>query len=161
LLDPRDIRAQARMTRFGVLGVFAKPLSGLIRGKRARRMIPMRWIANMSKMSRDPAMSRLCAADPRGGGARVPLGFLTSYLRFRHTPPARMGTPILLAHPSLDGWTPVELSARVLERAASPTRMVMLRECGHFPIEEPGLTDMFRAIDDLVEEVNSTRRQRA
>lgn len=111
----------------------------------------MRWVADFSKMSRDPGLSRLCAGDPLGGGARVPLGFLASYLRYRHTPPESAKTPVTLVHPSRDAWTPVKLSTRFLRRIATPGRVVMLRECGHFPIEEPGISDLVSEMLRLAE----------
>lgn len=146
LLDPSDRRARAHMTRFGALGVLGRPLSVLARGPIARTMIPMSAVANLARMSRNPELSRLCALDPLGGGARVPLGFLASYMRYPHTPPVKNTTPLSLLHPEKDNWTPVELSARVLARAAGPTELVLLRECGHFPIEEPGLSDLLDAV---------------
>lgn len=149
LLDPRDRRARAHMTRFGPLGILGRPLSTFARGRAARVMIPMNVVANLSKMSRDRGLSRLCATDPRGGAARVSLGFLASYMRYAHTAPETIATPITLLHPSRDAWTPVELSARVLARAAGPAALVMLRDCGHFPVEEPGLSDLVDTVLDL------------
>lgn len=149
LLDPSDWRARAHMTRFGILGVFGRPLSVLARGRLVRTMIPMTWIANFLQMSRDRALSRLCATDPRGGGARVPLGFLASYMNYPHTLPEMMTTPVTLVHPSHDEWTPIELSIRFLRRIAAPTRAIILRECGHFPIEEPGFADIIDAIQEI------------
>lgn len=146
LLDPRDWRVRSRITRFGRLGVLGGPLSSLARGRLANVMIPMRWVADFAKMSRDPGLSRLCAGDPRGGGARVPLGFFTSYLRYRHALPEAMKTPVALVHPSKDEWTPIELSTRFFHRIAGPGNVVMLRECGHFPIEEPGISDLVAQI---------------
>ena len=140
LLDPSDWRARARMTRFGPLGIVAGLLSTLSVGPISTRMIPLRWVANLARMSRNPALSRLCANDPLGGGGVVPVGFLASWIRYRHASPASMETPVLLVHPELDSWTPVRLSSRVLSRIAAPTRTVMLRPCGHFPIAEPGST---------------------
>lgn len=85
----------------------------------------------------------------------MPLGFLASYLGYRHTPPERMDTPLTLVHPSRDDWTPVELSMRFLRRMTAPARVVMLRECGHFPIEEPGITDLVDAISGIAEELTA------
>ena len=39
---------------------------------------------------------------------------------------------------------------RVLRRVAAPASMVLLRECGHFPVEEPGLGDLLETIDAIV-----------
>lgn len=152
LLDPRDWRVRARMTRFGPLGVLGGPLSGLVRGRLASVMVPMNWVANLTKMSRDRGLSRLCATDPLGDGAKVPLGILASYLRYRHSPPESMWTSVVLLHPSLDAWTPPELSMPVFRRLASRGTSIMLRECGHFPIEEPGISDLVSAVLELAED---------
>lgn len=149
LLDPRDWKARAHMTRFGPLGILGGPLSSLARGRIAKTMIPMNAVANLSKMSRNPDLSALCATDSLGGGAQVPLGFLASYMRYRHASPEAMRAPVTLLHPALDAWTPVELSMRVFRRLASPDKVIMLRECGHFPIEEPGITDLVTAVIEL------------
>ena len=149
LRDPGDWRARTHMTRAAALGVLGGPLSALARGGLARTMVPMSAVANLRRMSRNRALSRLCAVDPRGGAAKVPLGFLASYLRFTHTPPERNRTPVTLLHPGRDSWTPVELSARVLSRAAGPAELVVLRECGHFPIEDPGITDLVDVVAGL------------
>lgn len=147
LLDPRDHRARAVITRFGRLGILCGPLARLLPEKFAGRMIPMSWVAALSKMSRNPGLAKLCAADLRGGGIRVPLGFLTSYMTYRHTLPEEMLTPVMLAHPAADAWTPVDLSTRWLSRITAPAELVMLRQCGHFPIEDPGLSDLVKAVE--------------
>lgn len=143
------------MTRFGPLGILGRPLSALVENwwsdsALARMMIPISWVANLPRMSRTPALTRLCATDPLGGGARVPIGFLTSYVAYHHTAPEQMATPVTLVHPSHDDWTPVDLSVRMLRRVAAPTSMVLLRGCGHFPVEEPGLDDLLGAVDAVV-----------
>ncbi|MFP3713180.1 alpha/beta fold hydrolase [Puerhibacterium sp. TATVAM-FAB25] len=161
LLDPRDRRARAVMTRFGPLGVLGGPLARLLPRGLARRGIAVSWVAALSRMSRDPRLSRLCATDPRGGGARVPLGFLASYLTYPHTPPERMRTPVVLAHPAQDAWTPLEVSARWLGRVAAPAELVVLRGCGHFPVEEPGLEDLVGAVLRVAEGVQRVAAHRA
>lgn len=113
----------------------------------------MSWVAALSKMSRNPGLSQLCTADLRGGGAEVPLGFLTSFMTYRHVPPQEMRIPVTLAHPARDAWTPVEISTRWLSRIAAPAELVMLRECGHFPIEDPGLADLVSAVERVARRV--------
>ncbi|GAB3597813.1 Alpha/beta hydrolase family protein [Corynebacterium faecale] len=143
LMDPADPLARRKMTRFGSLGILATPFLKLAPG---RKMVRIRALARISKMSRSPALSMLCASDELGGGVKVPLRFLVSYLGYKHTMPT---VPITLVHPGHDDWTPEQLSLRTLKRAEGPTDVVMLRECGHFPIEEPGLTDLFAVFDRL------------
>ncbi|MCH8560914.1 MULTISPECIES: alpha/beta fold hydrolase [unclassified Nesterenkonia] len=146
LLDPQDWRVRARLTRFGPLAVAGAQLTRLIPGGAAQMRVPMRAVADFAKMSRDPDLAELCASDPLGGGARIPVGFLSSFLNYDHVPGAEMTTPVTLLHPTHDAWTPVQLSMRFLLRIAAPTEAVMLRRCGHFPIEEPGVSDLVAAV---------------
>lgn len=153
LLDPRENRVRAVVTRFGRLGVLGGMVARLLPRRLAGRRVPMAWVAALSKTSRSAELSRLCAADARGGGAPVPLGFLTSFLTYRHAPPEDMRVPVTLAHPAKDAWTPAEISTRWLRRIAAPADLVVLRECGHFPIEEPGPSDLVRAVVRVVRRV--------
>jgi alpha-beta hydrolase superfamily lysophospholipase len=104
----------------------------------------MPWLAHVHRMSSLRAVNELCVRDPQGGGNRVPLGFLRSWLTY--TPALELHEfdrcPVLLAHPAADRWTPPDLSARTLERLACPTRYVELERCEHFPIEEPGVSTL-------------------
>lgn len=143
LLDMADPDARAAATRFAWMG---RPAPALLRtldpvGSRVR--VPIRWLADMSHMSSDPQLSRLCALDPRGGGVRVPLGFLSSWMNYQHTrPETYAAAPVTLVAPAADQWTPPELSVKFLQRVSAPTATVMLENCGHFPIEEPGLRQL-------------------
>lgn len=143
LLDPADAAARRAASRFKMLG---RPSAVALRAAApafGRLRVPVKWLADMSAMSNDPGLTRLCATDPRGGGSRVPLGFLSTWFNHRHTPPeAYRGAPVTLVAPSADAWTPAELSQRFLQRISGPTRTVLLENCGHYPIEEPGLTQL-------------------
>lgn len=57
-----------------------------------------------------------------------------------------MKTPVIVAHPNADAWTPVVPECRDSSKVHTYSRVVLLRECGHFPIEEPGLTDLIETI---------------
>ncbi|BBZ35117.1 alpha/beta hydrolase [Mycolicibacterium confluentis] len=148
--DPAVREAVARFPggRFSDVALRAiSPVVGSVR-------VPIRWLADMSAMSGDPGLATLCASDPRGGGARVPLGFLSSWLNFGHTPPERYrGAPVTLVAPAADAWTPPEVSLRFLQRISVTTATVMLENCGHYPIEEPGLTQLAEAGRETVRAV--------
>ena len=155
LLDPRDKQVRAVLTRFGRLGLLAGALASTVRGPLARQPISMSAVAAMSKMSPDPRLGALCASDRQGGGGKVPLGFLASFITHRHTPPERATTPLTLLHPGADAWTPVEVSMPWFTRIAAPTRLVLLPEAGHFPIEEPGLESMLETLTTMAESINA------
>lgn len=122
--------ALAVITNFGILGVISPMISPLIRGQLAEVMVPMRWVARMSRMSHNLALTRQCIQDPLSGQIKVPLGFLVSLIRYRHSP----SPEVVLAHPAEDTWTPLRLST-----AYRHQKLIMLEGCGHFPVEEPGV----------------------
>ncbi|AXK84595.1 alpha/beta hydrolase [Nocardia farcinica] len=150
LLDPADPAARRAAARWSWTGAAAPSLLGAL-GPAARLRVPIRWLADMANMSADPAVSRACATDPRGGGIRVPLGFLADYFTFEHTRPQHYtAAPVTLVHPAADRWTPPELSLRFLDRIAAEHRAVLLANCGHFPLEEPGVHVLRETIEAVV-----------
>jgi pimeloyl-ACP methyl ester carboxylesterase len=101
----------------------------------------MRLVANMDAIANDPAVAKLIGKDPLGGGRVVPARFLRSWLDYvPEGRPEASKLPVLLVHPAEDRWTPSALSVRFLDRLGGRTRAVLLERCGHFPLEEPGLT---------------------
>ncbi|WP_433498874.1 hypothetical protein ACQP1K_00450 [Sphaerimonospora sp. CA-214678] len=84
------------------------------------------------------------ARDRFGGGTRVALRFLRTYLASApETEPADFtACPVLMLHPAADQWTPVQLSMPFFDRLTVDKHLVMLDRCGHMPIEDPGLIKM-------------------
>jgi alpha-beta hydrolase superfamily lysophospholipase len=162
LLDPSNPVCWPALSRWGGAASvrLMRPLmSGLAEGEGlARLRVPMRWVAPMHAISRDPALSRLCGMDARGGGSRVSLGFLASYLFSRPEVPPQdfREVPVTLIHPTQDRWTPPEMSLAFLRNISAPTRHVPLEGCGHFPVEEPGLTRAVEVLQQVLEEVAGT-----
>ncbi|KOX15403.1 alpha/beta hydrolase [Nocardiopsis sp. NRRL B-16309] len=150
LLDPRDPAALRCMSRFPWAGGAAVALLRALAGPLAGIRIPIRWPAKMRAMSNRPALTRAVAADPRGGGTRVPLGFLRDYLESAPAvePEQAASVPVVLAHPALDRWTPPAVSRAFLDRIAAPTRYVPLVGCGHLPVEEPGVSTLVDLLAD-------------
>lgn len=140
LLNPSDQPTRRALFRFS-------PLTRLIQGRLRNREIPVTRVLNFSKISRSPALSKLCAADEFSGASKITWGFLASYVQHK----AKLGAvPVTLMHPDHDLLTPVELSLRTLSRLKAPTDVVMLKDCGHFPIEEPGFTTMLETVTSVI-----------
>jgi alpha-beta hydrolase superfamily lysophospholipase len=110
--------------------------------------VPMRWFGKMNAMANDPEVGRLASADPLGGGNRVPFRFLHSTLTMRPAlePEQFDLCPVLLAQPAADTWTTLEASRPVFDRIKGPRELVMLENCGHYPMEEPGLSRLEGAV---------------
>jgi alpha-beta hydrolase superfamily lysophospholipase len=86
--------------------------------------------------------------DPVGGGIRVPLRFLHSPLAVRPAiePEDFDLCPAFLALPAADTWTRIEVSRPIFDRIKGPKELVMLENCCHLPIEEPGLSRLEEAV---------------
>lgn len=150
LLEPRDPEVRHAVVRHPVLrhaipALLAAPAAfGKVR-------IPIRFLANVRAIANDPGLAAACLDDPVGGGNSVPISFMASWLRSeRPVAPEHFRTPVLLTHPGDDRWTPAHLSRSFLERIAAPTTYIELANCGHFPIEEPGISMMNTSVTSFI-----------
>lgn len=155
LLDPRDRAVRRGIARLPWLGVAGPRLLNAAAPAADRLQVPIRWIADMAAVSNNPHLSSLVASDPAGGGNRVSLRFLRTFLDStpRLEPEEFNACPVLLTHPAADTWTPVELSRPFFDRIAAPKELVMLDNAGHMPVEQPGLTQLRRALGRLLDQL--------
>lgn len=139
LLDPRDPVARRHISHFPWMGALAGPVTRAVSGPLAGVSVPMAWLTNMRAISNAPELVALVPRDRRGGGTRMPLGFLRSFLESAPAvePDQARGPEIVLAHPAEDRWTPLEVSTRFFDRIAAPKKMVVLENAGHYPVETP------------------------
>jgi alpha-beta hydrolase superfamily lysophospholipase len=153
LLDPRDPAALRCVSRYPWAGGATVALLRVLAGPLAGTRVPVRWVSNMRAISNRPALTGIVVADRRGGGTRVPLGFLRDYLESAPAvePERAADIPVVLAHPARDRWTPPAVSRAFLDRIAAPTRYVPLEGCGHLPVEEPGVSTLVDLIAEAPE----------
>ncbi|SER17335.1 Lysophospholipase, alpha-beta hydrolase superfamily [Solimonas aquatica] len=144
LLDPRLPQVREGLARWPWLGRISPALLRMLAPLSDRLRLPIRWLTPMSRIANDARLARLCRHDPRGGGSRIALGFLRSYLQSVPAcePEDFREVPVVLAHPAADRWTAPGLSLTFFERIAAPKRLLMLEKAGHFPVEAPALTQL-------------------
>lgn len=154
-LDQR-MRAVREGTAFNrTLARLGTPLIGLAaRTPLAGARIPMRFAGNMRALVNSRAAMRLFLADETSAANWVSLRFLQSYLSF--TPEAEpeefARCPLVFLQPELDRWTPAALSEMFLSRIERVrVHRVTLTNAGHYPIEEPGLTQLHDAIVAMID----------
>jgi alpha-beta hydrolase superfamily lysophospholipase len=118
----------------------------------ASMRIPMRWASKMSTLVNDKAALKVFMKDKTSAGNSVSLRFLDSYIHYQPmiAPEDFAICPILLTQPAKDRWTPLDLSTPFLKRVHKVhVKTVMLENAGHYPLEQPGLTQMVEAIDQF------------
>ncbi len=156
-VDMTDAEVAAGVSRYIRLSRLALPLvKGLPRVLTGLR-IPVRLLGKVYAISNDAELSRLVAKDPYGGGGSLPLSFLQSIMATAPAvaPEQFERCPVLLAHPGADRMTDIAFSRRFFDRLAAPKRMVVLDGAGHWPIEEPGATQMREAVKGTLKQVAS------
>ena len=117
-----------------------------------RLRLPMPLASKMHTLVNNKKALKLWLKDKRSAGNAMTLAFLGSYLNYRMTkqPEDFDRCPILLTQPAADRWTPLHLSAPLLQRITQvPVQTVLLENAGHYPLEQPGLAQMVEAIDSF------------
>ena len=69
--------------------------------------------------------------------------------------------PVLLVHPTEDGWTQVESSQLLFDKLKTEKSIVMLEGCGHFPGEEPDFSQLENAALKFLQRVSAQVKGRA
>lgn len=143
LADPRLPIVRDQFARNPRLNRLLAPLLGLT-APLANLRLPVKWFCNMQALANDRDFSRLLCNDPVGGGNRVSLRFMRSLFTVRPAiePENFDACPILLMQPAADRWTTLEASLPFFDRIKGAKQLVMLENCGHLPIEEPGISQL-------------------
>ena len=160
LMDARRTQVRRTVARFGPVGALGVPMLTATRRVTDDLRLPMPWLGKVSTIANDPAITRAIRRDRRGGGNRVPLGFLRSWMTYEPAlePHQWDRAPVTLAHPGDDRWTPTALSLDFFDRLPEPKRFIELANCGHLPVEEPGLSVLKDEIAQLAVELSTRQR---
>lgn len=117
--------------------------------------MPM-WLASkMHALVNDRKVLRVFLSDRTSAGNWASMKFLGTMMTYTPAiePEAFDVCPILLTQPGEDRWTPLHLSELFLSRLKNKAQVVILDNAGHYPLEQPGLDQMHRAIVDFVSKV--------
>jgi alpha-beta hydrolase superfamily lysophospholipase len=149
-IDPRDPAVLAVLGRARWAGPIGDRALRTLPALTDPLPVPLALVANMGAVANHPAVAALVRRDRLGGGKLVPARFLRTWMHYApKREPEKFHLPVLLAHPVDDRWTPIELSERFFARLPGPKRLVNLDECGHFPLEEPGLSQLESELRDF------------
>ncbi len=148
LSDPRQHDVRRALARTPSLVGLSNVFLNLTHALTDRVRLPMKWFSKLGTIANDPELVRVIENDPAVGGARMQLGFLRTLLNdpFLVEPEDYAGGPLLVVHPAVDRWTPPELSERFVARITGESTFMRLPNCGHFPLEAPGVDQMRDAV---------------
>jgi pimeloyl-ACP methyl ester carboxylesterase len=157
--DPQVARETALHPLMAALGAPMIHLAARIPLLRSLKM-PMSLASKMYTLVNDKQALKVCMNDKTSAGSWVSMKFLSSYMSYRPAiePDHFAVCPVLLTQPAADRWTPLHLSDPVLKRITRvPTKVVMLENAGHYPLEQPGLTQMRDAIVSFANQCAKSR----
>jgi alpha-beta hydrolase superfamily lysophospholipase len=149
LCDPRSPKVIDDFSVNAFVGRVMLPISRHTPRWASGLRLPIRWFSKMKAIANDEGLVEVICNDPLGGGARPPLGFLLSIFEVRPDlePEAFDLCPVLFMHPAEDHWTSLDASKGFFDRLASRDKeFTLLEGCGHFPLEEPGITQLERRV---------------
>ena len=130
---------------------FALPLLRFMPKQMQRLKIPVKAVTNMNAIVNNNRVLSLLLQDKRGAGASVHLGFLCSMIEsIPAVEPEAFEIPLLLCHPEKDCWTPEWISRLFFARIRSAKELCTLKNAGHFPIEQPGITQLEESVVSFI-----------
>lgn len=144
-IDARSPQARMRMSdRPRMDEVAFKMLGAMPDGMLRNMRVPMKHLVKMKALVNDERALRLLLKDKRSAGASVTLEFVDSMIQYRPTIAFEDFDlcPVLLTQPADDRWTPFSVTEPFWSRLRARKKIVTLENAGHYPIEEPGLTQM-------------------
>jgi len=144
-IDARSPKARMRMSDRPRMDEVAFKMLGTMPDSALRRLrVPMKHLVKMKALVNDNRALRLLLKDKHSAGASVTLEFVDSMIQYRPTIEFDDFDlcPVLLLQPDEDRWTPFEVTEPFWSRLRAPKQIVTLGNAGHYPIEEPGLTQM-------------------
>lgn len=124
--------------------------------------MPMTIASKMSALVNHQDALNVWLSDKRSAGNAMTMAFLSSYLSYQPVmePEVFNVCPVLLTQPAADRWTPLRLSEPFLKRLQNvPVKVVLLENAGHYPLEQPGLSQMVGAIDAFYRDATARQRE--
>jgi pimeloyl-ACP methyl ester carboxylesterase len=157
LADPRDAGARDALARSKVWSRIGFAVLNALPAITGRLHITARRISKLEFITNDPAFSRIFIDDPLVGRASINLDFYRSMTVYEPSvlPEDFDICPLLLVHPAEDKWTPLAISQPFFDRLACEKELVILEGCGHFPYEEPGVSQLQSSVEGFLERVSA------
>jgi len=111
-------------------------------------------------LTNDSNVLKIFFSDKTSAGNWTSMRFLSTYMNFRPAvPPEQFNVcPDLLTQPMEDKWSPLHLSKLFLDRARvmkMHVHVVELESAGHYPLEQPGMEQMGKAIIAFLRDIEA------
>jgi alpha-beta hydrolase superfamily lysophospholipase len=144
LADPRQKHVRDDLSKNKFLSRVGWPILKFTKPISDHFSLPIKWLCKMERITNDKVFSRVFLRDKLGGGSRIKLRFLRTYMTYQPAkePEQFDECKVLFLQPEKDTWTTIETSKPFFDRIKSEKKLVLLQNCSHAPYQEKGLTTM-------------------
>ncbi|MBS1571631.1 MAG: alpha/beta hydrolase [Bacteroidetes bacterium] len=117
-----------------------------------RLPIPMKLVSKMNCLVNNEKALKIFLNDKSSAGTNVQLQFLYEYMSYQLPIPVTEfdKCPILLTQPEKDNWTPINLTKISMKGIKAPFTIKILKDGGHYPVEETALQQLLQFSDDFI-----------
>ncbi len=159
LADTRKKEVQKQLSKnqlMGTFGVaFTKAMGWAVDGVK----IPIKATTKMWAMANNEEFVARLMKDKVGSGSKVYVKFLrTLFEAGPDVEPELFQTPLLFLQPEKDHIIPWWVSEPFYNRLACEKQLVELQNCGHIPLEEPGISQMEDAALNFLQKLENSRK---
>ncbi len=156
LADTTQKEVQIQLSKNKLLGTMAYSSLKTLKSITDNIKVPIKATTKMWAMANDQSFVRLLKKDKVGSGSWVYLKFLRTLFEAKaEIPPEEFKQcPLLFFQPMVDHIIPWEISQPFYDRLACEKEVVFLENCGHIPMEEPGIDQLRDAAVKFINEID-------
>ncbi|WP_078794995.1 alpha/beta hydrolase [Elizabethkingia miricola] len=131
-------------------------MNGLSKIGFKRAKIPMKAVSKMNYLTNNKKALKIFLKDDASAGASVQLQFMYEYAHYKLPIPVNQFDicPILLTQPEKDKWTPLHLSEITMKGIKAPYTVKILKDGGHYPMEETALKQLINEADVFIKSLH-------
>lgn len=156
LADTTQKNVQIQLSRNYLLGSYAYSSLKVLKSITDNIKVPIKATTKMWAMANDQSFVRLLKKDKVGSGSWVYLKFLRTLFEAKAStaPEDFLQCPVLFFQPEKDYIIPWEISQPYYDRLACEKSVVFLDNCGHIPLEQPGIEQLREAAVDFINTID-------
>ena len=158
LADTTKEEVQIQLSKSPFLGKFGYKSLSTFKGISDNIKIPIKITTKMWAMANNPDFVKLLKKDKNGSGSWIYLKFLRTLFEAKPTiePEDFNQCPLLFFQPEKDFIIPWEISKPFYDRLACEKNVVFLENCGHIPLEQPGIEQLREAAVTFIDKIDKS-----
>lgn len=152
--NPKNQKVIARSEAFSIIGnQVMNNFSGIVDAIK----VPLKELTDMNKMANNEDYVYLIKKDKTLSGSWIPLKWVRTMQNTKYAiePEYFDKCPILLCHPEKDKLIDLEISKSFYDQLICEKELVILENCGHIPLEEPGISTMQHSVIQFLQKITN------